>query len=104
MTLQTEVLDAIDTNGVTVEDVKAQPIGDRPVFSIPLAVKWARDPANAPKIEKFAKDAREAQDQFMHRLDDRVTQVKDVIVDILMNDDVESDLVSDLLGHFTGIK
>lgn len=102
--LKSEMLDAIDTDGVTVEDIKKQPIEDRPVFSIPMAMQWARDPKNAPKIEQFAKDARVAQDKFMHRLDDGVTEVKDVIVDILMNEETESDIVSELLGHFTGIK
>lgn len=103
-TIQSEVLDAIDTEGVTVDDVKAQPIADRPVFSIPMAVAWARDPKNAPKIERFAQDARQAQDDFMHRLDDGVTEVKDMLVDILMNEETESDIVSDLLSSFTGIK
>lgn len=102
--LKNEMLGAIDTEGVTVEDIKEQPVADRPVFSIPMAVAWARDPANAPKIEQFARDARIAQDNFMHRLDDGITEVKDVLVDILMNEETESDIVSDLLSSFTGIR
>lgn len=104
MTLKTEVLDAIDTEGVSVEDVQAQPIEDRPLFSIPMAVKWARDPANAPKIEEFAKHAGEAQEEIMHQIDDTLTRTKDVIVDILMNDETETSIVNDLIGHFFGVR
>lgn len=104
MTLKTEILDAIDTDGVTIEDVQAQPLKERPAFSIPLAVAWARNPANAPRIEAFAKQARATQDRVMHRLDDEVSKVGGLLVDVLMNDDVESDLMSDLLSSLTGVK
>lgn len=103
---QTEktILDSIDTEGVTIEDVKNAPLRDRPVFSIPAAIAWARDPANAPKIEEVAREARQAQDKFMHRLDDRVTEIKDLFVDVMMNDETESDLISDFLSSITGVK
>lgn len=104
MTRENNILDSIDTDGVTVEDVKNAPMRDRPAFSIPAAIAWARDPKNAPKIEEVAREARVAQDQFMHRLDDRLTEVKDLFVDVLMNDETESDLVSDFLSSITGVK
>lgn len=104
MTLKTEIFDAIDTDGVTVEDMKAEPLHERPQFTIPLAVRWARDPANAPKIEQFAKEAGEAQDSLMQSIDDGVSEWGNLMVDVLMNDDVESDLMSEFLSSLTGVR
>lgn len=103
-TLKTRFQEVVETEGTTIEDVADMPSEARPAFTIAKAVEWARDPVNAPRIEQAAKQAREVQDTIVQRIDDGVTEWKDLMVDVLMNEDTETALVDSLLSSLTGVK
>lgn len=105
MSAKTEIVEkVIDTEGTTIQDVSDIRPDDRPAFTIAKAVQWARDPANAPRIEQAVQQATEAKQRLVQRIDDRVTGVKDLIVDCLMDDETSTGLFDEFLSSVTGIR
>lgn len=94
--LQTNV---IDTEGVTIEDI---PSAERPAYSIAAAIAWAKRPENAPRIEQVAQRAGEVQRNIARRVDDEVTKVGRLLVDMATNDDVLEDVTVSLLRSLVG--
>lgn len=100
--LDREVRDFVDTEGVTIEDVQSVPREDRPVFTIAATIEWAKKPENADRIEVAAREVRAKARDTLQRIDDRVTATKNVMVDILMNDDTKEDFLNSFLGSIFG--
>lgn len=102
--LRDVVEDAIDTEGTTIEDITDVEAEDRPAYTVAHAIAWARRPENAPRIEQVARQAGKAQRQFVHQLDDQITQVKDVLVRLAVDDEEREGFFDGLLRQFTGIE
>jgi len=97
-----EAKQVVDTEGVTVEDIRAMPIEERPPFTIAKAIEWARRPENAERIEQTAQRIATKAEHAVARADEHVTHYKNVMVDILTDEDVKEDFVNSFLESVFG--
>lgn len=99
----------IETTGETVsEDTEPSQIrtkvetADIPVYSVARAVEWMNRPENAPKIEKFATEVKQATKEIAQGIDREVSKTWRLFVDIATDEDVEEDFVNHFLGTLIG--
>lgn len=93
------VAEVIDTEGVAVGDV---PDAELPTYSVLKAIEWVKRPENDARIRQFAARAAQAQDSFVKKVDDEVTKVGRLLVEIGTNDDVKEDVINHFLSTLIG--
>lgn len=99
---------AIDT---TAEVISEETLGpgkapveprDVPIYTVARAVEYLKRPENAVKVERAAKVAGEVQRDVARYIDDEVTKIGRLGIDLMTNDDILEEFTDSLLGSLIG--
>lgn len=94
------VIDAVvDTEGVPVETVTDQEL---PAYSIACAIEWMRKPENEARMRQIGQVMHEAPKILANKIDDEMTKVKRLLVDMALHDDVAEEVFDHFLGTIIG--